>query len=185
MHTWGQSLRRRFTLLVAAVLLLLACSSSNLRAQGQLLYEAIDLVNPASADIWQYRYTLSGFTFQAGEGFSVFFDHSNSHSLTPALAPGTGWDVLAVQPDSALQHAGFYDAQAESNNPSSIEHRISFVWTGQGVPGPQSFTIYNIDFTTRFSGQSVLVPEPSGLWLLAIGIPLWWTLRNVRRSTEH
>lgn len=181
------------TWLASGAFLLLCLISPQLRAQGQILYAATDLVDTTpGSDLWQYDYTLSGITFQANEGFSVFFDsavYRNLQSFPPAVS--ADWNVLSVQPDVLLSAPGFYDALAVHNLPSpSSGHRITFVWMGQGMPGTQPFTVYNTDFSTRSFGQTMPVPEPRTVWLIAAGLPLflgWQRVvhRKKQRNNSH
>ena len=94
-------------------------------------------------------------------------------------AVGADWSVLAVQPDLILRDPGFYDAQARIDSPAqNIRFSVSFVWLGSGTPGAQPYELYNADFSTRFSGQTLAVPEPSMPLLLALGGLGWILLRR-------
>ena len=146
--------------------------STTLRAQGFIQSQAIDLADTTPGqDLWQYQYVLSGFTFQTGQGFSVFFDSQLYAALQnpqPSLSPI--WSVIAVQPDLILHQPGYFDSQALVNSPSLTNiFQVDFVWLGQGPPGLQTFNTYDASFSTLSSGSTV-VPEPRPLALLSLGV---------------
>lgn len=138
-----------------------------------IAFEATDLadVNPGE-DLYRYSYTLSDFPYPADFGFSVLFD-PNLYDALESLPPsvGSAWDVIAIQPDPGLPDDGFYDAMALVSFPTELTgFAIDFIWLGAGTPGSQPFVVYDDSFATIVSGQTVLVPEPSTLVLLAAGI---------------
>ena len=158
--------------LVLVFFLFGAAYAPTLRGQGYIQTQAIDLADTTPGqDLWQYQYVLSGFTFQTGQGFSVFFDpllYTDLQNPQPSLSPL--WSVLAVQPDVILNQPGFFDSQALVNSPSLTDiFRVDFVWLGQGAPGLQTFNTYAANFSTLSSGSTV-VPEPHALALLSLGV---------------
>lgn len=145
------------------------------QARGQsgpvILFQATDLADTtAGQNLWQYSYLVSGFNFQANQGFSIFFDHQSYLGLqSPPPAVGPDWNILSVQPDLVLGQPGYYDALALQNNPSLANpFVIDFIWQGGDTPGAQPFTIYNSDFSTLFAGQTV--PEPTVSVLTGLGM---------------
>ncbi len=137
---------------------------------AMIQYEVVDLPDPAvvpGQDHWQYRYHVSEFSFQIGQGFDVFFDVGLYEDLEdPPPAVNTDWDVQAFQPDLALPDDGFYDAVAQTDVPSLSDiFIVTFVWTGTGTPGPQRFEIFDTNFSALESGQTVPVPEPA-TWIV-------------------
>lgn len=158
-------------------------------------YEAIDLADVAPGeDLWEYRYFVSGFTFQAGQGFTVYFGEGDYRDLRdPGDPVGADWDILTLQPDRAVQSAGLYDVLAlGSPAPLATPFTLSFVWLGgPGTPGSQAFTVNEYDaagaLTILETGQTVprregpaSVPEPSTLWFVAAGAALLRPLRAGR-----
>ena len=146
--------------------------STTLRAQGFMQFQAIDLTDTTPGqDLWRYQYVLNGFTFQTGQGFSVFFDsqlYTDLHNPQPSLSPI--WNVIAVQPDVILHQPGYFDGQALVNSPSLTDiFQVDFVWLGQGSPGLQNFSIYDVNFSTLSAG-STSVPEPQVLTFLSLGV---------------
>lgn len=145
-----------------------------------ITFTASDLsdVNPAE-DLWEYTYTVAGFTFDAGYGFSIFFDHTLYSMLqSPPPAANSDWDVITLQPDSNLPAEGLYDALSLTNDASLTDpFRVSFVWLGGGAPGIQPFLIYDPGFATIDNGMTV--PEPSACYLILVGLlaiartPVW------------
>ncbi len=156
--------------------------------QPAIRYEASNLSDlTPGEDLWRYTYTITEFTFQTNQGFSIFFDHSLYAELeNPPPFVNADWSVITVQPDILLRQAGFYDGQALRSDPSLANRfTTSFVWLGQGEPGSQPFVLYNSDFSDRFSGATLPVPEPDVLWLMGISLAFLIWVRRHKRSEPH
>lgn len=128
-------------------------------------------------DLWQYSYSISGYTFNTGYGFTVLFDYSLYSNLEdPPPFVNSDWSPLVLQPDLSLTADGTYDALALADNASLADpFTVSFVWLGIGTPGPQSFDVYDPDFEIIESGRTTLagpaqIPEPATLLLLVSGL---------------
>jgi len=149
-----------------------------------LFFQATDQADTTPGqDLWRYSFSITGFNFQAGQGFSVFFDPLSIPSLQ-ALPPSVGpdWSILSIQPDSILRQPGYYDALALRSNPSLAgPFTVDFVWQGAGTPGAQPFTIYDTDFSTLVAGQAVLVPEPGISLLAGLGLGALFLRRKRNR----
>lgn len=138
---------------------------------------ATDLTDTAAGeDLWQIEYTVSDYTFNADQGFTIWFDLGLYEELTIISAgSGSDWDVLVWNPDSSIPDDGAYDALALVDNASlDATFIVSFVWLGSEVPNTQSFDVYELSYdgyyTTIESGQtSSPVPEPGTIILAAIG----------------
>lgn len=153
-----------------------------LSSGATIQYLATDLADTTPGqDLWRYDYTVGGFNFQQNQGFSVFFNHTLYTGLqNPPPPVNADWNVLSVQPDVGLAQPGYYDAQAVNNMPSlSDPFTVNFVWLGQGAPDSQPFTIYDMNFATIASGQTVPVPEPQAFWLGGVGLLLLLSWRKV------
>lgn len=174
-------LRRMFAMSCA---LGIALSYSSAHAQPAISIEASDLADTTPGqDLWQYSFALSGFNFQMGQGFSVFFDPLSIPALQ-AMRTGVGpdWSILSIQPDLILRQPGYYDALALQNDPAlSSPFTVEFIWQGQGTPGAQPFTIYNTDFSTLFAGQTVVVPEPTISALAGLALAVVFHRRRFKR----
>jgi VPDSG-CTERM motif len=153
-------------------------------------------------DTWRASYTISGTTFSANQGFSIFFDSSLYSNLSaPVLPVSPTWDALSVQPDVLLSAPGFLDGLALVNSPDlSLPFVLDFSWLGSALPGSQSFEIYdqNSQFQVIGSGQTVVgsidpgdgggtnVPD-TGTTFVLLGISLSGLLltkqRLLRRAT--
>lgn len=141
-------------------------------------YEVTDLGNNVpTQDRWEYRYFVSGFTFAANEGFTIWFDQNLFTLLETPLAPSPQWNVLVLQPDLTLPDRGAFDALGLVNNPSLAQpFAVDFVSLA-GMPGTQQFDINEFDSQGKLvrvieSGvtapmQSGTAPEPGTLWLIA------------------
>jgi len=152
-------------------------------------YQAIDLADStAGEDLWQYRYTVSDYIFAENTGFVLFFDHTLYASLqNPAPFVHADWDILVTQPIAFIPEKGTYDALALLDSPSLInEFSLNFIWLGQSIPSSQAFELYDVDFNSLASGNTLNVnasiPEPSTLFLLSFallfGIPSLNSLEN-------
>lgn len=152
-----------------SILLLLALLVPMTGFAGAIFYDITNL----SGNDWRYEYRLSGFQFQAGEGFTIFFDESLFEDLRNVSVPGD-WDPLLSQPDSFFQVAGFLDALATVNQPSNQTFGIDFTYLGAGTPGAQPFEAYstNPDFVVFDSGLTEMVPEPDAILLVGGGLAL-------------
>jgi hypothetical protein len=183
---------------VACVLVAISLLGLARPAQGAIIgYEAIDLTDLLPGeDLWQYRYFAGDATFAANQGFSVYFDVGSYASLQSAPV-NPDWDVLTVQPDSALPDGGLYDALALVPDASIADpFVVTFVWLGgAGAPGAQQWTLNQwddagIDFvgylgagqTTPFT-EPAPVPEPSTFLLVSTaGAGLMLRMRRRRQS---
>jgi hypothetical protein len=168
--------RALLTVFLAAAFLI------QVRAQGYIQFQAIDLADTTvGQDLWRFQYSLGGFDFQAGQGFSIFFDPQLYTDLqNPQPDPSPIWSAIVVQPDVILQQPGYFDSQALVNSPSLAGiFQVDCVWLGQGIPGPQLFSIYDVNFSTISGGSTVTaVPEPRALMFLSLGILFLWVARR-------
>ena len=110
-------------------------------------------------DLWEYRYTVSGFTYPQDFGFTVFFAQDRYSDLEDPPPPvNADWDVLTLQPIPAIPADVAYDALALVANPSLADlFTVSFVWLGPAgtQPGAQPFEVYELDLT----GSVIDIPE--------------------------
>lgn len=140
-------------------------------------YEVTDLGDTVpTQDRWEYRYFVSGFTFAANQGFTIWFDENLFTKLETPLPPSPQWDVLVLQPDLALPDRGAFDALALVSSASLAQpFAVDFVSLA-GTPGSQLFDINEFDSQGNLirvieSGvtvprQSGAVPEPGTLGLV-------------------
>jgi hypothetical protein len=157
--------------------------------QGNIRYEADDLQDViVGEDLWEYRFYLSGFNFQANQGLSVFFNYQTytklAHPNQPSLDPV--WNILVVQPDVLLTDPGFFDALATAGSPSfAVPFQVHFVWLGVGTPAEVPYYTYDSNFQILFQGTTSLVPEPGTWALITLGGAGWlvrrWSQRKQKR----
>lgn len=154
--------------LVAGLALVAAVLGSSPSRATTVTYRAIDLPDTAPGeDLWEYRYAASGFDFDEGFGFSIFFNflhYAQLESSPAAVHPD--WDIITLQPDPNLPDDGVYDALALVDNASvSHEFHVRFEWLGGGFASPpsQAFVIYEPGFGTIETGFTLFtfVPEPT------------------------
>jgi hypothetical protein len=176
---------------LGAMLLFLAASAP--AHAGLILFEAVDLSDVVPAeDLWQYRYTVQGFTFAEGAGFEVFFPLSQGYLHGDLQAspppPNADWDVLTFQPEPLLPDPGRYDAVASRSDPSVGQaFVVNFVWRGAGRPGSQPFEVFDPAFVVVEAGRTIsAVPEPGLGGLLVTGASvLVWLRRRVIAATAR
>ena len=181
--------RSRFARISACLFALLVAPASHAIL---IEYEALDLVNTTpGTDLWQYNYYVSDHDFFTDQGFSIWFDPNLYNNLTLASTSPV-WNAIAVQPDTLLPDAGYYDALAQVDHASlASPFSVQFTWLGNGVPGSQRFDLYNLsngNLVVTHSGDTVLrgsvVPLPGSLWLLLSGMATvsWWVRRRDVRA---
>ena len=174
-------IRRRLITLLA--LLALSVLPSAARA-AVIVYEATDLTDlVAGQDLWQYRYTVSGITFDADEGFAIFASDTLYQDLVSPGPVNPDWDATVFQPDLVLTSPGWFDALARVAGASLADPFVmEFVWLGgPRAPGSQPFEIYRLDdqgaLTVIDEGRTIPgVPEPATVLLLslaALGVIAW------------
>lgn len=122
-----------------------------------------------------YRYFVSGFSFEAGEGFTIWFDPARFTLLEPPAPPNPQWDVRVLQPDLALPDRGAFDALALVTGASiSAPFTVAFVSLA-GTPGSQPFDVNQFDAAGNLTGVlesgftvprrvTEPVPEPAFAW---------------------
>lgn len=140
-----------------------------------ITYSANDLPDGPQGDLWQYDYTVDGYSFSEFEGFTIFFDN-NLYDLLSPLSAGGDWDIFDTQPNAGLLLDGIYDAMALVNSPDlSNSFSVSFIWLeGNDSPSSQPFDIYDGNFNIIESGTTSApitapVPEPETLLLFFLG----------------
>jgi hypothetical protein len=153
----------RFTFVLASLfwaLLVLANATCAITIE----YEVTDLPDTTlGEDLWQYTYRVSNYTFTAGHGFTIYFDQTRYKNIEAPTAPvNEYWDIIVWQPDIAIPDDGAYDALAVASKNDGVSlagaFTVSFVWLGNETPGTQRFEVYDLDFNTLESGQTVSMP---------------------------
>ena len=167
-------------IIVGSVLLLSSLAS---RATT-ITFDAVDLTDVGSGDLWQYSYTVTNNgPANPLQAFRIFFALGSYENLALGFAP-TDWDPIVVQPGTFVGlNDGYYDvlsvdpavpfgpglALGESAGLFSVQ----FDWIGNGTPGSQAFSIYNpatfAELDTGFTVPSP-IPLPAAVWLFGSGI---------------
>ena len=153
---------------------------------------------------FQYNYSISGLSLQAGQSLDISFPGATYSALlageagdstcsTPAPCVGnTGmnWMLLLLPPNSPPGGAGDYLATADINNPSLAgPFTADFTLEPGAQAGSQSYTIFDTNFNTIASGSTTptgsggagAVPEPASFPLALAGVLFLGVLRAVRR----
>ena len=123
---------------------------------------------------WQYDYQVSGF-FLTGDDIAIFFPVATSSNLIHSGGTSPDWSTLVFQPDPLLPADGEFDIIANVDSPSlAAAFDVSFQYSGTGVPGSQSFTIFDAGFNVIDTGSTQpaapAIPEPSPFLLLGSGL---------------
>jgi hypothetical protein len=142
---------------------------------------------------WRYDYTIANDSLEVPvEEFTVYFEAGSFLNLRSPAGP-SNWDVLAVEPDTALPDDGFFDALALIGGlmPGGAQNgfSIEFDFLGAGTPGSQFFEfltasldILDVGFT-QLAAVPAPVPEPASGSLFA-GALAWVAFRKLRRRTS-
>lgn len=161
-----------------AVAALFACSAQAV----EIASVASNLADPVPGqDRWLYRYQLDEFPYDAGYGFTVYFDPDLYADLQETPVSPAQWNAITAEPDVNLGDDGLYDAQALLDAPTvAVSFTVSFRWLGAGTPGAQPFEVREPlpSFAVIESGTTV-VPEPAALSLGAGAIA---ALAGMRRT---
>jgi len=135
-------------------------------------YQALNLadVTPGK-DLWRYSYQVTGYNFQAGEGFDIYFLQSQYRNLSnpqpdngpnwyvaSSVGPGVGapliYDAITIVPDST----------------AGVFFTVDFEWLGSGTPGSQPFEAFRpaaAGGIENFDGGLTQVPEAGPSLLMA------------------
>ncbi len=177
-------------LLIVMISALLLFSAS-ISSATTITYTATNLTDTTPGeDLWQYSYTVSGYTFDTDFGFAIRFDYTLYSALEdPPPFVNADWDPIVIQPDPALPDPGTYDALARVDAASLADpFTVAFLWLGTGTPGAQPFDVYS--FTSGVvevfeEGQTTPaaapVPEPATLLLFGPGLAALGYARKRRR----
>ena len=132
---------------------------------------------------FEYTYTLSGYDLLAGDDLAIYFSLATSANLIDLGTGGADYTTFVFQPDPAIPADGEFDAVANVDNPSlQTIFGATFLYSGTGTPGAQSFTLYDPNFNVISTGETVAAtPEPSSVFLLCSGLVATYTLRRRQR----
>jgi hypothetical protein len=148
-----------------------------------------------TAGVYEFTYFING-TFSANQEIDIQFDPSLYTALSNGQAsPSSDWDLMLLQPNMPLGGTGDYQAYAMVNNPSLAgPFKVDGTYTGSGTPGSQAFTIKTLDssgmnvisetapsWTTPYNTDPV--PEPSSVFLSAVGLSVLGVFKAVRRRS--
>ena len=166
--------RRLFRYSLAIALLCVASASVAKADSISVAYT----VSQISGTEWQYDYRVSG-SYLAGDDLAIYFPLSTSADLLDLGTGGSNWNTLVFQPDPGLPADGEFDMVANVNNPSLTPvFEVQFRYSGSGVPGPQSFTLFDSNFnvldTASTQSATSAIPEPASFLLLGSGLMGLW-----------
>ena len=177
----------RLTAIVRAFLIVGLLLLSRLADAATITFDSVDVADvTVGEDLWRYIYTVGDASFDANDGFAIFFD-SQQYGALIAATPDTArdafvttdaeWDILLLDPDPPLQGDGVFDALSLAGAPSNFTFTVDFTWVGAGTPGAQAFNLYRLaeDFSVITIAEGVTeaanpVPEPGALTLLVLGL---------------
>lgn len=127
-----------------------------------------------SGSTWEYTYTLSG-SLSSGDLLAIYFPVATTSAMTNLSGSVSGFTTSLLQADSSIPADGEYDIMPNSAMSSFANtFNVSFLYSGTGIPGSQSFTLYDSSFATIMAGRTTTsaaaVPEPGSLPLIGGGI---------------
>lgn len=153
-------------------LLSLVVISSSPAMAASISYSLTDL-GSQQQDLWQIDYQLTGFDSDTYDGLQIFFNYGEYEDIA-LLSSSSDWDVLIFQPDMVfgLEEDGTLDAlPLTAGGVLSGSFSVQALWLGTGLPGTQSFELYNsTDWTAQESGTTSPVPVPGALFLMFSGL---------------
>jgi hypothetical protein len=175
----------RLTAIIRAFLFVGLLLVPRLAGAATITFETVDLADvTVGEDLWRYIYTVGDASFDANDGFAIFFDPQLYGALiasTPDTNPAeisttdAEWDILVLPPDLGLPDGGVFDALSYAGVAVNLAFTVDFVWLGTSSPGAQPFNLYTLgEDSLVITGGGVTeaanpVPEPGTLALLAIG----------------
>jgi hypothetical protein len=136
-------------------------------------------VSNINGNMFRYRYQLDGIVLQQDQGIDIRFDLALYQTLSNGFAP-TGFSLLLLQPNNPPGAFGDFAAIVLGANPALAGiFGVDFQYIGSGQPAEQPYFINQFDSTGNFistlqagltQSDPSLVPEPSGLVLVGLGL---------------
>jgi hypothetical protein len=126
---------------------------------------------------WRYDYTVHNDTLGSPlQDFTIYFNENLFANLANESTQAS-WDLLLIQPDTNIPAAGFFDGLAPDSGLAfgawADGFSVSFDYFGTGMPGRQSFSIYETatwgEIEKGMTGTAA-VPLPGTLSLLVLGL---------------
>jgi hypothetical protein len=153
-------------------------------AAPSVTYLASDLPDVVvGEDLWSFDYTITG-PLASFESINLLFSPakyganmmviSNDPTLSPLITPPT----LAPEADGVLSVTAL--DMVPTNGSAHL--KIQFVWTSNGMPGPQPFEVLDDQFNVTSVGMTTPVPEMSPATLLLAGLMVMYPIHRRRRS---
>ena len=143
----------------------------------------------------QFRltYTVTNFVFSLNQELDIEYEPALYLALSNGVAP-TGFDVLLLQPNNPPGTSGDFSSLALVANPGTGPFRVDATLVGGGQPGPQSFSINQLDAngvitSVVASGKTAsaiaAVPEPATLPLAGLALITGSAWLAVRRRLKR
>ncbi len=151
-------------------LALLAMSTVGPLTAASITTNSTVSTNGSGDTVYHYVYTLVGDPLLLNQEVAIGFAAGSYGLLSNGVAPA-GFDLLLFQPNQPVGADGRYSALALVDHLSlSGEFSVDAVFLGSGTPGPQLFTINQLDAQGGIVSLDLSAPEPGTWWLGISGL---------------
>lgn len=128
---------------------------------------------------WRYDYAIHNDSLDSAlQEFTLYFNDSLYANLSDE-STAAGFDLLLIQPDTAIPAAGIFDGLALQGGIAAGAwldgFSVSFDYLGQGTPASQLFSIVDpstfIELDTGLTSRAAVpIPAPATLALVLLGL---------------
>jgi hypothetical protein len=147
---------------------------------------------PLGGNLYQFDYTLTGFTFQANQELDFRFDPSVYGNLSNPVAPAI-FQTGIFQTNNPPGASGDYWIYTTTDNPSTVgQFSVDAIYNGPGMPSSQQYVLYqfndggNLTGTIASGAANPAIPEPASVGLTGLALvtgAYWFRRRPLSKKT--